>query len=285
MSNDLVLYDSKDRIATITLNRPDKLNALSNSLVAELRDAFIHLEQSDDRVAIVTGAGDRAFSAGADLRDPPRDPELWECMPGVGVPLTKPTIAVVAGHCVGGACCLVQFSSLAIAADNADFSYPEAQIGFCGGLIASLAVRIPYKVAMELMLTGAHMKAQRAYEVGMVNAVVPLAQRNESANEYAASWSKARRWCSDCLRLSPARRFCRAARRSYKPSPGAICCGSQNPGMPERAAVPSPKSASRVSRGANFRVTYRHSRSTLENAKAAGVRRSAGGCGEAAVSS
>lgn len=185
MSHDLVLYDSKDRIATITLNRPDKLNALSNSLVAELRDAFIHLEQSDDRVAIVTGAGDRAFSAGADLREPPRDPELWECMPGVGILLTKPTIAVVAGYCVGGACCLVQFSSLAIAADNADFSYPEAQIGFCGGLIASLAVRIPYKVAMELMLTGAHMKAQRAYEVGMVNAVVPLAQRNETANEYA----------------------------------------------------------------------------------------------------
>jgi len=185
MGSDLVLYDSKDQIATITLNRPDKLNALSNGLVAELRDAFIHFQQSDDRVAILTGSGERAFSAGADLRDPPRDPELWECMPGVGVALTKPTIAVVAGHCIGGACCLVEFSSLAVAADNADFSYPEAQLGFCGGLIAGLAVRIPYKVAMELMLTGAHMKAQRAYEVGMVNVVVPVQQRMEAALEYA----------------------------------------------------------------------------------------------------
>lgn len=185
MSSDIVLYDSKDRIATITLNRPDKLNALSNALVAELRDAFIHFQDSDDRVAIVTGAGERAFSAGADLRDPPRDPELWECMPGVGVALTKPTIAVVAGHCVGGACCIVEFSTLAIAAETADFSYPEAQIGFCGGLIAGLAARIPYKVAMELMLTGTHMMAQRAYQVGMVNAVVPVARRMEAAHEYA----------------------------------------------------------------------------------------------------
>src|SRR5215469_13935166 len=165
MSNDLVLYDSMDSIATITLNRPDKLNALSNGLVAELRDALIRFQASDDRVAILTAAGDRAFSAGADLGDPPRDPELWECMPGVGVPMTKPTIAVVAGHCVGGACCLVEFCTLAIAADNADFSYPEAPIGFCRGLIAGLAIRIPYKVPKEVMLTGMHMNAQRAYQV------------------------------------------------------------------------------------------------------------------------
>ncbi len=185
MGSDIVLYDSAERVATITLNRPEKLNALSNAVVAELRDALIHFEAGDDRVAVLTGAGERAFSAGADLRDPPRDPELWECMPGVGVPVSKPIIAAVAGHCVGGACCLVEFSTLAVAADNADFSYPEAQLGFCGGLIAGLAVRIPYKVAMELMLTGAHIKAQRAYEVGMVNAVVPLKRLMESAREYA----------------------------------------------------------------------------------------------------
>jgi enoyl-CoA hydratase len=81
MSPDVVLYDSQERVATITLNRPDKLNALSNAMVAELRDALIHFEASGDRVAVLTGAGERAFTAGADLRDPPRDPELWECMP------------------------------------------------------------------------------------------------------------------------------------------------------------------------------------------------------------
>src|SRR5260221_326522 len=166
------------------------VNALSRSMALDLAPDGIRVNaicpgiidtfRMDD-----LGAGERAFSAGADLRDPPRNSELWECMPGVGVPLTKPTIAAVAGHCVGGGVCLVEFCTLAVAADNADFSYPEAQLGFCGGLIAGLAVRIPYKVAMELMLTGAHMKAARAYEVGMVNAVVPVKQRMETAYEYA----------------------------------------------------------------------------------------------------
>src|SRR3546814_3201159 len=119
------------------------MNALSNGLVIELREAMKRLQASDDRVAILTGAGDKAFSVGADLRDPPRDPDLWECMPGVGVDVDKPLIAAVAGHCVGGAFCLVQFCDIAVAAENANFFYPEAQLGFCGGLVASTAARLP----------------------------------------------------------------------------------------------------------------------------------------------
>ena len=88
-TDDLVLYESKDRIATITINRPDKMNALSDGLVAQMREAMIRLQQSDDMCAIVTSTGDRAFSVGADLRDPPREPALWECMPGVGVDVDK----------------------------------------------------------------------------------------------------------------------------------------------------------------------------------------------------
>ncbi|MEC8201127.1 MAG: enoyl-CoA hydratase/isomerase family protein, partial [Pseudomonadota bacterium] len=106
-TEDLVLYETKDRIATITINRPDKLNALSNGVVAQLRDAMLRLQASDDMCAIVTAAGDRAFSVGADLQDPPRDPQLWECMPGVGVDVDKPLVAAVSGYCVGGAFCLV----------------------------------------------------------------------------------------------------------------------------------------------------------------------------------
>lgn len=185
MSGELVTYTSENRIAVITLNRPDKLNALSNGLVAELREAMKRLQASDDRCAIVTGAGDRAFSVGADLRDPPRDPDLWECMPGVGVDVDKPLIAAVAGHCVGGAFCLVQFCDIAVAAENANFFYPEAQLGFCGGLVAGVAARIPHKIAMEFMLTGKRFDAQRAYEVGMVNKVVPVGQQVEGAMEYA----------------------------------------------------------------------------------------------------
>ncbi|MCG8547400.1 MAG: enoyl-CoA hydratase-related protein [Alphaproteobacteria bacterium] len=185
MSDNLVTYESQNRIATITINRPDKMNALSNALVAELRDAFIRYRDSDDQCAILTGAGEKAFSVGADIKDPPRDPDLWECVPGVGVDVDKPIIAAVSGYCVGGAYVLVQFADIAVAAENADFFYPEAQLGFCGGLIASCAARIPHKIAMEFMLTGKHFDAQRAYEVGMVNKVVPADELMAAAMEYA----------------------------------------------------------------------------------------------------
>jgi enoyl-CoA hydratase len=185
MSDDVVLYESTDHIATITINRPDKMNALSEQVVVELRDAFNRFEDSDDRVAILTSAGDKAFSVGADLKDPPIDPDLWEGVPNVGRDLDKPVIAAVAGYCVGGAYVLVQHCDLAVAAENADFFYPEAQVGFCGGLIAGAAARLPHKIAMEFMLTGAHFDAQRAYEVGMVNRVTPVGEHVAAAMEYA----------------------------------------------------------------------------------------------------
>ncbi len=186
MSAPLIDYRSENAIATITLNRPDKMNALSNGLVAELIQAFQRLQDSGDRVAILTGAGERAFSVGADLRDPPRDPELWECMPGVGVMVDKPIIAAVQGYCVGGAFCLVEFCDLAVADETADFFYPEAQIGFCGGLIAGLAARIPHKLAMEFMMTGRHFDAARAADIGMINRAVPKGELMAAAMEYAA---------------------------------------------------------------------------------------------------
>lgn len=185
MSDPVVTYESKDRVATIAINRPDKMNALSNQLVLELRQAFQRLQDSDDRAAVLTATGERAFSVGADLKDPPRDPELWECMPGVGVMLDKPVVAAVHGYCVGGAYCLVEFADIAVADETADFFYPEAQIGFCGGLIAGLAARIPHKHAMEFMLTGIHYDAQRAYEIGMVNKVTPKGEHIAAAHAYA----------------------------------------------------------------------------------------------------
>ena len=183
MATELVTYTSENRIGLITINRADKMNALSNGLVAELRDTMIRFQESDDRVGIVTGAGDKAFSVGADIKDPPRDPELWECMPGVGVDVDKPLIAAVAGHCVGGAYVLVQLCDLAVAAENANFFYPESQLGFCGGLIAGCAARLPHKIAMEFMLTGKRFDAQRAYEVGLVNRVVAAGELLEAAKD------------------------------------------------------------------------------------------------------
>ncbi len=164
---------------------PGSSTPFPGAVVAGLKSAFIRFNQGDDRCAIVTGAGEKAFTAGADLRDPPRNPELWECMPGVGVDVDKPIVAAVSGYCVGGGAVLVQFCDIAVAAENADFFYPEAQVGFCGGLIAGLAARVPHKIAMEFMLTGKHYNAQRAYEVGFVNQVTPNGKHMEGALEYA----------------------------------------------------------------------------------------------------
>ena len=181
--NDLVTYESVDHIATITINRADRMNALNEDVILGLQQAWQHLEQSDDRVAVLHAAGDRAFSVGADVKDPPK--EMWQGVPGVVVVTNKPIIAVVQGYCVGGAYILVQMCDLVVAADNTIFKYPEAQVGFTGGLIAGCAARIPHKVAMEFMLLGQDLPAQRAYEVGMVNKVVPLGEQMDAAMEYA----------------------------------------------------------------------------------------------------
>lgn len=182
MANDAVLYESRDHIATITINRPDKMNALNQDVADGLLASFQRLNASDDRVAILTGAGDTAFSAGADLKTPP---QLWTFMPGVGIEVEKPLIAAVNGWCIGGAIVLVQFCDLCVMAEGARFNYPEAKIGFSGGLIAGVVARMPHKIAMELMLVGEDMTAQRAYDVGFVNKVVPRDELMSAATDYA----------------------------------------------------------------------------------------------------
>jgi enoyl-CoA hydratase/carnithine racemase len=103
----------------------------------------------------------------------------------VYIPLDKPVIAAVAGWCVGGALVLVQMADLCVAAENAKFVYPEVKLGFAGGLIASLPGRIPHKIAMELMLLGEEITAERAYQVGFVNRVVPVGQQVVEAQAMA----------------------------------------------------------------------------------------------------
>lgn len=177
-----VLYETRGDVAVITLNRPEKLNALSKELGAELAEAWQRFQDGPERVAVLTAAGDRAFSVGADLQDPP---EIWPFAPGVGVHVDKPVVAAVGGICVGGAFILVQFCDLCVMADDATFVYPEAKVGLSGGLIASVAARVPHKVAMEFMMLGEPMTAQRAYEVGMVNRVVPRGELMDAAMAYA----------------------------------------------------------------------------------------------------
>lgn len=183
MSNDVITYESKDHIAQITIRRPDQLNALNNDAINGLRDAWIRFEESDDRVAVLSGEGERAFSAGADLSDSPA--EMWEGVPNVGVDLSKPVIAAITGHCVGGAYVIAQHCDLIVATENTKISYPEAKLGFSGGLIGGAVNRIPVKVAMELMLIGGPIDIQRAYNTGMVNLVVPEGEHVTKALEWA----------------------------------------------------------------------------------------------------
>lgn len=178
-----VTYESRDRIAIITINRPEKKNSLSKEVVSALNAAWIRFAGADDRVAVLTGAGNDAFCAGADLNDVPHD--LWRGIPGLGVAVDKPIVGAAAGWTVGGGLALLQYTDILVAAENAKFVYPEAKVGFAGGLIASLAARIPHKVAMELLLLGEPIDARRAYEVGFVNKVVPVGQQLDAALEYA----------------------------------------------------------------------------------------------------
>lgn len=180
---ELVTYTSHDRVATITINRADRMNALNEEVILGLQAAWRRLENSDDRVAVLTAAGDKAFSVGADVKDTPK--EMWQGVPSIGTQTSKPVIAAVKGWCIGGSYVIVQMCDLVVAADNTRFKYPEAQLGFTGGLIASAVARIPHKVAMEFMLLGEDFDAHRALAAGMVNKVVPTGEEEEQAHAWA----------------------------------------------------------------------------------------------------
>jgi enoyl-CoA hydratase len=175
-------YESRDGIAIITLNRPEKRNAINNEMARGLREAWLRLNSSDDRVGVITHAGAH-FTGGADIKGPPED--FPACVPNVGVKLQKPLIAAVGGWVVGGGVVIVQMCDLCVAADDARFMFPEAKVGFTGAVIAGLAARIPHKVAMELMLLGEEIGAQRMYEVGLVNKLTKPGGQLEAALDYA----------------------------------------------------------------------------------------------------
>jgi enoyl-CoA hydratase len=174
----VVIVEERGPVSVIAINRPEKLNAINKAVALELQQAFAEFDRSPQRVAILAGSGGRAFSSGADVTDLP---ELWRCVPTVGIRTEKPVIAAVAGWCIGGGLVMAMMCDLLVAADNARFSYPEGKVGITGGMIAGLAARIPHKVAMELMLLGEPIDARRAYEVGLANRVVPAGSEIDAA--------------------------------------------------------------------------------------------------------
>jgi E-phenylitaconyl-CoA hydratase len=176
-------YELVDHVATITYNRPQALNAVNGQLRADLNDAFSRFRDDEDAwVAIVTGAG-RAFCVGADLHDGQGSVGVfhgtfWE-KPTMnsfesGWEIFKPVIAAVNGYCLGYGLTLVTWCDFVIASDRAEFGYPEVNLG-TPAIVG--AIRLPQKInwqyAMELLMTGDHIGAERAKEVGLAGWVVP----------------------------------------------------------------------------------------------------------------
>jgi len=180
----LVRYESKDHVATITMDRPSTHNAFNNALCEELRQAWIQFRNSDDRVAGLASSEDDYFSVGADVKDFPT--HMWHAFPGYGVDLDKPVIAATSGWVVGGAFVIVQMADLCVASETTRFLYPEAKLGITAGAVSSLVARMPHKVAMEFLLVADELSAERAYQVGFVNALVPKGQHVVRAQEMAA---------------------------------------------------------------------------------------------------
>jgi enoyl-CoA hydratase/carnithine racemase len=167
----VVTVEARGPVSIIRINRPEKLNAISAAVAVELQRAFQAFDAApEQRVAILSAAGEHAFTAGADVSDLP---ELWRAIPGVGFQTDKPIIAATSGWCVGGGIVLVMMCDLMVSAESTIFYYPEAKLGVTGGMISSLVSRMPHKLAMEMMLLCSKVSAQRAYDVGFVNRVVP----------------------------------------------------------------------------------------------------------------
>jgi enoyl-CoA hydratase len=188
---DEILFDTDHGIAIITIDRPAQRNAINRGVTDGLRQAFERFDADESlRVAILTGSGDKAFCAGMDLKEaaadklrvPPRGkfPVL-----GDTVQVGKPVIAAVNGIAYAGGFLLAQMCDLCVAADTAMFGITEAKVGRGMPWAAPLIHMLPQRVMMELLLTGQPMTAQRAYELGYVNAVVPLADLRARAMEMA----------------------------------------------------------------------------------------------------
>ena len=199
--SDAVLLDIKDGIALITFNRPDKLNALNYDLIDRLMTALDTIETDTGIGAVIlTGAGERAFSAGADIREfsgsVRRGPNAairdfvrrGQAMTARLEAFRKPVIAAVNGLAFGGGCEITEAVHLAIASDRAQFAKPEINLGMpptFGGTqrLPRLAGR---KRALELLLTGDPFSPRRALEIGLVNSIVPHDVLLPAARELAA---------------------------------------------------------------------------------------------------
>ncbi len=184
MDFEYLLYEREDAIVTLTVNRPKSLNALNRATLGELHKALLAFEQDHDaRVMILTGAGSRAFVAGADIAEMAEmTQEKAEEFSRLGQTLTtliervpKPVIAAVNGWALGGGCELAMACDFILASDNARFGQPEVNLGLIPGFGGTqrLARIVGRGVAKQLIFTGEIIGAARALEIGLANSVYP----------------------------------------------------------------------------------------------------------------
>lgn len=183
-------------VATITINRPERMNAMDADAYAALSAAWVQVrDDTAIRAAVITGAGDRAFTTGADIKSFLTDPadlsDFWmtqrEQLLNRGLEVFKPIIAAINGYCLGGGMTLLLATDIRIAAEHASFGLSEVKRGVIpgnGGTQRVLA-QLPYAVAMEVLLTGDRFDAATAARWGLVNQVVPMDRLLDTAMEYA----------------------------------------------------------------------------------------------------
>ena len=182
-----ILLEVKDGVATVTVNRPKVLNALNDQTMEELRQVFLEIRRREDVQGVIfTGAGEKAFIAGADINElatqtplegkdrSRRGHHILEIIENLG----KPVIAAVNGYALGGGCEIAMACHIRLASENAKLGQPEVKLGIVAGYGGTqrLTRLIGLGRALELLLTGEQITAQRAYDIGLVNGVYPQAE-------------------------------------------------------------------------------------------------------------
>lgn len=183
MTTQHIKYDERDGIAEITICRPEKRNAMTAQMFAGLRDCWDKFVQGEARVAILKSCDDAVFSAGADLTEPPE--HFWLSVPEFGFRCDKPIIAALSGKVIGAGLTLALMCDFIVMTEDATLIYPEAKVGVAKGAITAVVRRAPLRIALEMMVTGDPVSAQRAYETGMVNRIVPAGKHVEEARTLA----------------------------------------------------------------------------------------------------
>src|SRR5579864_4647109 len=192
-----IKFEKKNQIAYVTVDRPKVLNALNMATMQELKQAFASIkEDAEVRVAILTGAGEKAFVAGADIGElsqqtpvsakeyTHRGQAIVDAIENLG----KPVIACVNGFALGGGCELAMACTMRLASDNAKLGQPEVKLGLIPGYGGTqrLSRLVGKGIAMQLVLTGEMISAQEAHRIGLVNEVVPAAELIPRAEAIAA---------------------------------------------------------------------------------------------------